>query len=139
MAIAFKQVNTASVSPAVHLFAQCIGHIVMADRHKWFDAVSMAFAEYFMIKFQSRRIWLRIVPVWVDSCPRDRQTEHLESHFSQQRNVLFIMMIKINCRMTRIINIFFWQERNSARGHFRATGHKICCTQALTIFQICAF
>ena len=48
-------------------------------------------------------VWLFLIPLWKDACPRNRQTQYLKSHLPKQGDILFIMMVKVYGMMAGIV------------------------------------
>ena len=97
------KINHSPVFPSTILISKMKGHLIMRNGYHNFHSVFSALFKYFIVKFQSFLIWLCLFTCRIDSCPGNTCTIYLESHFSEFCNIFFIMMVKINPLMCRIV------------------------------------
>ena len=111
--IFFKQRNDIPVSPSVIFLYQCIWHLIMAQSYQWFNPVFLTFFKNIFIEDKPLFVRLFFHSCWINPRPVDRCSENSESHLRKKGNILFVMMIKINCLMTWIKSVFSYLCRNT--------------------------
>ena len=96
LAVVHVELDQFPGSPAVVLFHQSIGQLVMADGDQRLDAVLLAAVEHAVVELQTLLIGFRFPAVGEDAGPVDGGAEGLEAHLSKEGDILFVVMIEIN-------------------------------------------
>ena len=114
-------------------------NLVVAQRHQRLNAVFAALVKHLVIEGQTRLIGLFVVSIGENPAPVDGKPETGKSHLCKQRDVLFVMMIEVDCLMAGIKRRLVRSgEEGSGRIHIAAQQH-IRHTQSFAILQIRAF
>ncbi len=96
LAVVHVELDQLPGSPAVVLFHQSVGQLVMADGHQRLNAVLFAAIEHAVVKLQTFFVRLCLHAGGEDTSPVDGGTEGLETHFSEEGDVLFVVVVEIN-------------------------------------------
>ena len=103
------------------------------------DALGQHIVEQFIIKGQSRFVWLLFIPVGENTCPCNRCAQAAETHFGKQVDILAEMMIEIDGFVVGVVFARYDVCRDLAQDIPCARGHHISGTDALAAFTIGAF
>ena len=122
---AHKELNHPAVAPAAVLVGQVQRNLEMGQGYHRLHAIFMHLVKEVIVELQAFLIWLSLIPLWENPRPGNAGTEALEAHASQQGNILFVAMIKINCLMVRIILPLNNAVRNAPLYARRTYGHYI--------------
>ena len=75
----------------------------MRDGNERLDSVCAATAKHILIESETLLIGRLLIAVREDAGPRDREAEDLEAHLGEQLDILAIMMVEIDARLSRIV------------------------------------
>ena len=95
-AVVHKVADDLAAFPAVALFHQRVGQLIMADGHQRLDAVLFAAVEHLVVEGQARLVGLFLHAGGEDARPVDGGAEHLEPHLGKQGNVLLVMVVEVD-------------------------------------------
>ena len=115
VAVLNEQIDDLSVGEAAVLCDDCPRNLIMADGYQRFDIVFLTFIKYAVIECQTRFIGFFVVAVGIDSAPVDGQTEYVPAHLCKQSDILFVMMIEIDCLMGRIESVRISDRQEGSR------------------------
>ena len=111
-------------------------NLVVAQGHQRLNSVPGALIKYLIVECQPRLIGLLIVAVRKDPSPVDGQPEAGKAHLREQRDILFIAMVKVNrlmagikCRRIRL------GKKSSGRVHITTEQH-VRDAESLAVLQI---
>ena len=96
LAVVHVETDQLAGSPAVVLFHQSVGQLVVADGDQRLDAVLLAAVEHTVVELQTLLIGFRFPAVGEDAGPVDGGAEGLEAHLGKQGDVLFVVVVEIN-------------------------------------------
>ena len=109
--------------------------LIVAERDKRLDAVLFALVEYLVIESKPRLICLAGI-IWEDARPVDRQTETLKAHLREKRNILRIMVVKVNRLVAGVERVRVrHRQKRPRRIHIAAQKH-VGHGQGLAVFQV---
>ncbi|MNS90963.1 hypothetical protein D3C72_1250350 [compost metagenome] len=94
--VAFKKADGLAAAPAAVAFHQPIRHLVVRQRDQRLNAVLRHFVEQPVIERQPRLVRGVLIALRENPRPGDGGSQALEAHFSEQRDVLRVTMIKID-------------------------------------------
>ena len=127
-------VNSLTRSPAVDLLAHSKGHLVMAQRHEWLDAVLAALVHHAIVKRKASLVGLTFESRWEDARPVYRETKDPEPHLGEQGDVLFVVMVEIYTIVTGIELAGVELGRDLTRVVMVAVGGHIHAARTLAVY-----
>ena len=104
--IPLKAVDGSAVCPSIPRGGQSQRCFVMAQGHDWFNAILPALVKNSIVKSQSFFVRSHLLPGRVDPAPCNGHPIALEPHFGKQRNIFFVVMIKVTCLHGGVILVF---------------------------------
>ena len=136
--IPHEQIDGLSTVIAVIFFDELKGHLVVIESDERLDAMLFALVDHILIELEPRLIGLSVVAVGKYARPVDRETEAFEAHFCKQRDILFVVMIEVDCLMRRIEDALLNGRTERARSVDVAAKEQVGNREALTVFEISA-
>eukprot|EP00906_Rhabdomonas_costata_P013624 RCo019551 len=103
-----KEINDPAISPAAIFFYQMVRHFKMGEGNDRFNIIFQQLIKECIIKFQTFFIRFLFITIWKYACPGDRGAETFKTHFGEESDIFFKMMIKISRFMVRIIEIILY-------------------------------
>ena len=127
-------VDRPAVSPRVPRMGQSERRLIVGDGDQRLDAVLFALVKNCIIESKAFFVGGLFHAGREDSRPGDRKTEALEAHLAHQRDVLFVVMIKIGCfvigvkvfvKLSKMCALGQVVDAEHGRGLFGAVGKNI--------------
>ena len=134
-----KEINDLAVSPAAVLLNQVQRHFKVRKGNDRFDIVLEQFIKHVVVEFQPFFIWLCFVTLWEDSGPGDGRAEAFKAHFGKQLDVFFIVTIKIDRFVVRVIFTRHHLLSDFTGYAMRAAGQNVTNARSFTAFAPAAF
>ncbi|MOA46787.1 hypothetical protein D3C78_1693430 [compost metagenome] len=111
----------------------------MGEGDDRFDVVLQQFIEHVVVKLQAFFIGLGFVAFRKDTRPGDRGSEAFEAHLSKQLDVFFVVTVKIDGFVVRVIFPVDHFLRDFARNAVRAAGQHVANARPFAAFVPAAF
>ena len=102
--VLYIKINGFSALPSPVFQNQIHRNIVVENRDKHLDPVPAAFFKQVPVKPDPLLIGHLIIPIWIDSCPVNRGSQHLNAKLMKQPDILPVSVIKVNPPPERIVN-----------------------------------
>ena len=115
LAVLLKEADELAARPAVVFLDQVIGHLVVRQGHERLDIVSAQAVEDAVVEGEAGLVGLGVVTVGEDAAPRDGHAEHGKAHLGEQRDVLLVVMVKVDTVMVGVEAVGVDVDRNLAR------------------------
>ena len=115
LAVLLKEADELAARPAVVLLDQVIGHLVVRQGHERLDIVSAQAVEDAVVEGEAGLVGLGVIAVGEDAAPRDGHAEHGKAHLGEQRDVLLVVMVKVDTVMVGVEAVRVDVDRNLAR------------------------
>ena len=136
---AHKEIDHFAVGPTAVLLYQMQRHFKVGKGDHWLDVVLQQFIKHVIVEFQPFFIWLGFVALREDAGPGNRGAEAFETHLGEQFDVFFVVAIKINRFMVRVILTRLDLLGDFARHTVRSAGQHIADAGAFAAFIPAAF
>ncbi|CCJ89732.1 hypothetical protein BN132_1660 [Cronobacter turicensis 564] len=120
-----KEIHHFAVRPAAILLHQMQRHFKVREGNYRLNVVFQQLIKHIVIELEPRFIGLRLIAVGENSRPGDRRAETLKAHFGEEFNIFFIMSVKIDGFMVRVIFARHDALRNFTRYAMRAAGQHV--------------
>ena len=105
----------------------------MADGDQRLNSMFFIAVKNSVVKFQTFLVGFRLHPGWENTSPVDGSAKNLEAHLGEERNVVFVMMVKVNGLVTGVELIWQSGGRYPARACMGTIGTHIRDTGALAV------
>ena len=102
LAVVHVETDQLAGSPAVVLFHQSVGQLVVADGDQRLDAVLLAAVEHTVVELQTLLIGFRFPAVGEDAGPVDGGAEGLEAQLGKQGDILLVVVVEIDRLMAGV-------------------------------------
>ena len=134
-----KEIDQGSVTPGTIVLHQIQRRFVMRKRDHRFDPVAVQLVEHTVIESKPGLVRLQFIALRKDARPVDGHSEALEAHLGKQRDVLFVMVVKIHGFMARVVVALHDLCMNLARDAVACTFFHVGNAQALAIRLVGTF
>ena len=134
-----EEVDELAAAPAAVLLDECERHFEVRERDDGLHAVFVHLVKEVVVKLQPCLVRLGIVAVREDARPGDARAEAFEAHLGEQRDVLFVVMVKVDGVMVRVVLARQHAVRDLARHAVTACRHDVGNADALAALLPAAF
>ena len=138
LAVVHIELDEFPADPAVVLFHQRIGQLVVADGDQRLDAVLLAAVKDLVIEFKALLVRLRLHAGGENAGPVDGGAEGLEAHLGEESNVLLVVVVEVDGLMAGIQPVGADSSCHPFRTGVRAIGAQVRDAGAFAIHVPCA-
>ena len=104
------------VRPGIPGIGQAQRGLIVAEGHQGLDAVFMQLVEHIVVKLHTRCIGFLFQARGVQAAPVDGEPEGLEAHFTEEGDVLFVVVVEVDALVAGVVIALEAAEGASLRG-----------------------